>query len=61
MPSWTGILSSKPNYTVIRGPMYTQPTANFIRKMKKLQAVNLDDHEEDPCEEPSFGGGPRGR
>jgi len=46
-----GHLVIKPNYTVTRGVLYTQLAANFIRKTKSLQAVNLVDHEEDPCEE----------
>ncbi|KAK3344500.1 heterokaryon incompatibility protein-domain-containing protein [Lasiosphaeria hispida] len=46
-----GHLVIKPNYTVTRGVVYTQLAANFIRKTKNLYAVNLVDHEDDPCTE----------
>ncbi|KAK4447264.1 heterokaryon incompatibility protein-domain-containing protein [Podospora aff. communis PSN243] len=45
-----GHLVIKPDYTVTRGVVYTRLAANFIRKTKSLQAVNLVDHEEDPYE-----------
>lgn len=46
-----GELVIKPDYTITRGVVYTKLAANFIRKTKNLDVVNLVDHEQDPSME----------
>lgn len=46
-----GHLVIKPDYTVTRGVVYTKLAARFILRTKNLDAVNLVDHEDDPCME----------
>jgi hypothetical protein len=46
-----GQLVIKPDYTTTRGIVYTKLAANFVRKTKNLDVVNLVDHEDDPSVE----------